>query len=105
MLQYLDSSVCCYFICSHYRRWLSLACSDPSSPIVSRKLFSKMFTSLIHFLQFNNHGSYHKIGRIICRLLRDENMWLEAAIICTVIHSFRPGSVPIEYLMKLVNEL
>ncbi|KAK4467896.1 hypothetical protein MN116_008463 [Schistosoma mekongi] len=104
LLQYLDSSVCCYFICSHYRRWLNLACSDPSYPVTSRRLFSKMFTSLIHFLQFNNHSSYHKIGRIICRLLRDENMWLEAAIICTAIHSLRPGSVPIEYLMKLVNE-
>ncbi|CAH8589847.1 unnamed protein product [Schistosoma mattheei] len=109
IIHYLDSYVCCYFICNHYKYYLNLinnssTCNDP---IISRKFFSKLFTSLINLLQSNysNQMIYYKMGYNFCLLLRNENMWLEAMKIYRIIHRIDTNKLPIEYLMKLIHEL
>lgn len=109
IIHYLDSYVCCYFICNHYKYYLNLMnnssiCNDP---IISKKFFSKLFTSLMNLLQSNhsNQMIYYKMGYNLCLLLRNENMWLEAMKIYRIIHRIDTNKLPIEYLMKLIHEL
>nr|CAH8866526.1 unnamed protein product [Trichobilharzia regenti] len=101
----LDSNVCCYFICSNPNLWLSLPNTSYYPAIVYGKIFHKMFNSLINFLEFSNSVVRCKIGRLLCILLRDKDMWLEAGKLCTIVHHIRPGSVPMAYLMKLVQKM
>ncbi|CAH8552954.1 unnamed protein product [Schistosoma turkestanicum] len=110
IIQYLDTNVCCYFLCTHPRQWLNLINQNYNSnaPIIYQKLFSKIFNSLIDLLQFNHHNQavvYFQLGRNICLLLRNEDLWLEMAQICMIIYRIQPGRIPMQHVMKLVSEL
>ncbi|CAH8634741.1 unnamed protein product [Schistosoma rodhaini] len=110
IIQYIDPSSCCYFICNHYKYWFHLISSIENSSKIYHKLITKLFNSIIELLQFNDHHHHHqmiyyKMGYNLCLLLRNQDMWLEAARIYMIIHGMKSNQIPIQHIMKLVNEL
>ncbi|XP_018651591.1 hypothetical protein Smp_181260 [Schistosoma mansoni] len=110
IIQYIDTLSCCYFICNHYKYWFHLLSSIENSSKIYHKLITKLFNSIIELLQFNDHHHHHqmiyyKMGYNLCLLLRNQDMWLEAARIYMIIHGMKSNQIPIQHIMKLVNEL